>query len=323
MKFISFAASITMGGLAVFTQKQAFAHATLETSEASANSSYKGVVRIAHGCAGSPTISIKIKIPEGMIGVKPMPKQGWALSTIKAPYAQPYQSHGKTITEGVSEITWSGGKLLDDHYDEFVFKSSISDRVQAGSTLYVPVIQTCDIGESAWVEMPVSGQDPKSLKLPAPALKIAANGNPASGNPVADTVIKIGDLTITQPWSRQSPPAAKTAGGYMSIKNQGTADRLIAVESNYASAVEIHEMSNLNNVMTMRKLEAGLEIKPNETVTFAPGGYHVMFMGVKEPAKAGASFAATLVFEKAGRVDVMFNVQALTAPTHKHEEHKH
>jgi periplasmic copper chaperone A len=195
-----------------------------------------------------------------------------------------------------------------------VFRSSINDQVAVGSTLYIPVTQTCETGQNAWIETPSAGQDYKSLKSPAPNLKIIA---------AKDSSLKLGDLTITHAWSREAPPAAKTAGGYMSIKNQGTADRLISVESNYASAVEIHEMSNVNNVMTMRKLEAGLEIKSGETIVFAPGGYHVMFMGVKEPAKAGASFAATLVFEKAGRMDVMFNVQALSAPTHKHEEHKH
>jgi periplasmic copper chaperone A len=98
---------ILMATLSSISHKTAFAHATLETSEAAANSSYKAVIRIAHGCAGSPTTSIKIKIPEGMMNVKPMPKVGWTLSAIKAPYAKPYQNHGKTITEGISEIIWS------------------------------------------------------------------------------------------------------------------------------------------------------------------------------------------------------------------------
>ncbi len=314
MKLTSIFATFIVAAMIPTLVNPAFSHATLETSEATINLSYKGVIRIAHGCSGSPTTRIKIKIPEGIMSVKPMPKSGWTLTTVKADYSQPYQNHGKTITQGVSEIIWTGGKLLDDHYDEFVFRSTISDRVQAGSTLYLPVIQTCEIGENAWVETPSPTQDYKSLKSPAPSLKIITT---------KDTSFKLGDLTINQPWSREAPPAAKTAGGYMVIKNQGTADKLIAVESSYASAVEIHEMSNVNNVMTMRKLEAGLEIKAGETLTFAPGGYHVMFMGVKEPARAGANFAATLVFEKAGRVDVMFNVQALSATTHKHEEHKH
>jgi periplasmic copper chaperone A len=315
MKFISLTFVLVIMSLISVTHSTAFAHATLETPETASNSSYKGVVRIVHGCSASPTTSIKIKIPEGMIGVRPMPKSGWTLTTIKVPYTVSYQSHGKTITEAVSEITWSGGQLQDEHYDEFVFSSFISDRVQADSTLYLPVVQTCEKGQNAWVETPTAGQDYKSLNFPAPSLKITA---------AKDGSVKISDLSITQLWSREAPPAAKTTGGYMSIKNHGSvSDRLINVESTYSSAIELHEMSNANNVMTMRKLEAGLEIKPGETITFAPGGYHIMFMGVKEPAKAGTNFLATLIFEKAGRIDVTFNVQALQDKTHKHEGHKH
>ncbi len=314
---------IYMGALALnilcLSNSLVHAHATLETGEAISGSSYKAVIRIAHGCSGSPTLSIKVKIPDGIINVKPMPKPGWSVATTKAAYAQPYESHGKMITEGVSEIVWSGGKLPDEHYDEFTFRSSVSPRVQGGAILYVPVTQDCETGQAAWVETPAAGTDYKSLKLPAPALKIAAGK--------ASDLIKTGSLTITQPWSREAPSAAKTAGGYMKIKNEGTvADRLISVETPYANLAEIHEMRNGNTIMTMQKLEAGLEIKPGETIEFAPGGYHIMFMGVKNPVKAGSNFSATLVFEKAGRVDVNFNVQALGAANHqaqKAEEHKH
>ena len=311
--------STSLATLALFlvSVPHAHAHATLETGEAVAGSIYKGIVRIGHGCDGSPTLSVKVKIPEGIVSVKPMPKAGWDISIIKTPLAQPYESHGKTITEGVSEIIWSGGKLLDEHYDEFVFRGSISARAEVGSMLYIPVTQTCEAGQAAWIETPNAGEDGKNLKFPAPALKITA----------AKNTIKIGDITVAQPWSKEMPTGAKVAGGYMSIKNGGaTADKLIAVESAYAHSVEIHEMSDINSVMTMRKLEAGLEIKAGETIQFAPKGYHIMFMGVKEPAKLGSEFPAILVFEKAGRMDVMFKVQAFGAQNHSPNgsmEHKH
>ncbi len=315
---------IYMAALAAFnllclSNSLTYAHATLENGEAVSGSSYKAVIRIAHGCSGSPTLSLKVKIPDGMINVKPMPKSGWTLATVKAPYTQPYENHGKMISEGVSEITWSGGKLFDEHYDEFVFRGSVSSRVLAGKTLYVPVTQDCEAGQAAWVETPTEGADYKSLKFPAPFIKVTAIKNTA--------IVKIGDLAITQPWSREVPSGAKTAGGYMTIKNEGTvSDKLISVETPYASSTEIHEMSNANNIMTMRKLETGLEIKPGETVAFISGSYHIMFVGVKTPAKAGSRFPATFTFEKAGRVDVNFNVQALNASqqqTNMTEEHKH
>ncbi len=307
MKCIAFCAV-----LAVFVPQTLFAHATLEKTENTVGASYKGVVRIGHGCNGSATTSVKIKIPEGLIGVKPMPKMGWALTINKAAYTQTYTVHGKDVSEGVSEIIWSGGKLLDENYDEFVFTSQVSDKVAAGTTLYIPVTQICEQGETAWVETPNSqGQ---KLKSPAPALRVTAG---------KETGVKLGDLIIEQPWSRETPPAAKVAAGYFTIKNNGTAtDTLISVQSAIADTAELHSMSNTNGVMVMDKLGNGLEIKPSETVMFAPKGNHVMFMGLKNPQKPHTDFTATLVFEKAGRVEVMFHVRPLAAE-HEHKNHEH
>lgn len=148
----------------------AHAHVTLETGEAPAASYYKAVARIGHGCNGSPTKEIRIKVPDGMVSVKPMPKPGWEVSTVVGKLATPYESHGKTITEGVTEVRWSGGKLFDEHYDEFVFRGQLPDK--PGETLYVPIVQICDQGESRWIEIPAAGQADKDLKEPAPAIRL-------------------------------------------------------------------------------------------------------------------------------------------------------
>ncbi len=131
----------------------------------------------------------------------------------------------------------------------------------------------------------------------------------------------VGALKIGHPWSRATPPGAKVGGGYLSVENTGPeSDKLVAIEGNIAGPIEMHEMATNNGVMTMRALPAGIEIKPGATVTFAPGGYHVMFMNLKEPFKQGEMVKATLVFEKAGKVPVEFKVEAAGA---KMEEHKH
>lgn len=148
----------------------AFAHATLETAEAPAGSYYKAVVRIGHGCDGSATRDVRVKVPDGMVSVKPMPKPGWEVSTTVGPLAVPFQSHGKTITEGVTEVRWTGGTLLDAHYDEFVFRGQLPDK--PGETLYVPVVQICEKGEHRWIEIPASGQSPADLKEPAPTIRL-------------------------------------------------------------------------------------------------------------------------------------------------------
>ena len=125
---------------------------------------------------------------------------------------------------------------------------------------------------------------------------------------------KLGALEISQPWTRATAPTAKAGGGYMTITNKGTTpDRLIAVKSPAADKAEIHEMKMDGNVMRMRELDKGLEIPPGATVTLKPGGYHIMFMELKAPFAKDAKVPVTLVFEKAGSIDVTFVVQEMGA----------
>ena len=93
-------------------------------TQATVGSYYKAVFAVPHGCAGSATVKIRVQIPEGVIGVKPMPKAGWNLETVKGKYASEYELHGSKLSEGVKEVVWSGGKLADDNYDEFVVSHS-------------------------------------------------------------------------------------------------------------------------------------------------------------------------------------------------------
>ena len=104
----------------------ALAHVTLEAPEAAAGSAYKAVLRVPHGCAGAATLKVRVQIPEGFISVKPMPKAGWTLDTVKGSYANSYELHGNTISEGVKELSWTGN-LPDDYYDEFVFRAYLKD----------------------------------------------------------------------------------------------------------------------------------------------------------------------------------------------------
>jgi len=103
------------------------------------------------------------------------------------------------------------------------------------------------------------------------------------------------------------------------IKNTGTtADRLIAAKSPAADKVEIHEMKMDGNVMRMRAVEKGLDIPAGATVEFKPGGFHVMFMGLKAPFAKDARVPLTLVFEKAGSIDVELAVEAIGAASPGH-----
>ena len=120
----------------------------------------------------------------------------------------------------------------------------------------------------------------------------------------------LGALKITQPWSRATPRGAPVAAGYLRITNAGIqADRLVSVATPVAGKPSIHEMSMDGGVMKMRALPNGIEIKPGQTVELKPGGYHLMFVGLKAPLKAGESFPMKLKFEKAGEVTVDVKVE--------------
>lgn len=154
----------------------AMAHATLEIQSAAVGSTYKGVMRIGHGCDGQATLNVSVKIPEGVISVKPMPKAGWTLETTIGAYSETYDYYGKTLTEGVREIQWSG-ELSDAHYDEFVFRAKLSTKLTAGETIYFPTVQTCADGTAEWVNIPLEGQDPHDIDGPAPGLALTEAGH--------------------------------------------------------------------------------------------------------------------------------------------------
>jgi copper(I)-binding protein len=121
-------------------------------------------------------------------------------------------------------------------------------------------------------------------------------------------------LVVHHPWSRATPATAKIAAGYATIENIGQdGDRLVGGSLQVATGFEIHSMSVVDGVMTMRPVESGLEIPPGQTVKLEPNGLHLMFPGLRRPLKQGEKVAGTLVFEKAGTVAVEFTVDAIAA----------
>jgi uncharacterized protein YcnI len=158
----------------VLVTSPALAHVSLETKQAAVGSNYKAVFTVPHGCAGSATVKIRVQIPEGVVGVKPMPKAGWNLETVKGKYAAEYDYHGSKLSEGVKEVAWSGGKLTDDNYDEFVIATFLSGGLKPNSTLYFPVVQECEQGVSRWIDIPKAGADDHGhdSKSPAPGVKL-------------------------------------------------------------------------------------------------------------------------------------------------------
>jgi len=126
--------------------------------------------------------------------------------------------------------------------------------------------------------------------------------------------VTVGGLKISAPWARATPKGASVGGGYMKITNSGTApDRLVGGTTDISDSFEVHEMKMEDGVMKMRPVANGLEIKPGQTVTFDPSGYHMMFVDLKKQLVQGERFKATLEFAKAGKVDVDFTIEGIGA----------
>jgi len=133
---------------------------------------------------------------------------------------------------------------------------------------------------------------------------------------------KVGDLTIVHAHIPQPAETAQAAGGFMAIMNEGAeADRLIGVESDLAAKTELHESKvDANGVGTMEHVDA-IDIPAGGTVSLEHGGYHVMFMGLNGPLAEGEMHKAVLIFEKAGRVEIEFMIDAPTGQGDGHSDH--
>lgn len=136
----------------------------------------------------------------------------------------------------------------------------------------------------------------------------------AATTPAAGVEYSIGNLHITAPWMRATPKGASVASGYMTITNKGNEpDRLLSVESDIASTVEVHEMSKSGEVMKMRPLEKPLEIEPGGVVELKPSGYHLMFSHLKQGVNEGEKVRVTMVFEKAGKIEIELPASGIAA----------
>lgn len=304
----------------------AFAHASFEIDKVASETNFKAVLQVPHGCDGKATTEVQVKLPEGFVFAKPQPKAGWEIEIIKGDYQKSYDNHGKTVTSGPLEIRWKNGNLSDDYYDTFVIKGKISG-FDKESEIVFPVTQLCGATDKlVWDEIAAQGEDAHSLEHPAPTITVTpAQGEGHHGDHMAamagmgDATVKAGSLEISGGAVKAMLPGAKVGGGGFAVRNNGSDDdRLISAESPAVGRVELHEMIMQNDVMKMRKLEAGIAIPAGETVDLNSGSLHLMFMDVKKPFAEGESVPVTLTFEKAGKVDYVLPVGNAAGGAHKH-----
>lgn len=295
----------------------AMAHVVIDPGKAAPGAYYTGHFRIGHGCDAAATTSVRVELPQQIISAKPQPKAGWEIRIDRAPLAEPVKGEGgKSITERVTAVTWTG-ELAADQFDEFGLMMKLPETAGA---LYFPTVQTCKVGELRWTDIPAAGQAWHDVPHPAPVLELTAAGgaDDMAGMDMGQGVTA-GSLTINDAHAIARP--GPNGAAYFTVENKGAeADRLTGIKGDVAQAVEIHSMSNENGVMQMRPV-TGVDIAAGATVSFEPGGYHVMLIGLKSPLKAGDSLALTLVFQKAGEVPLTVKVRAADGGGSDHHDH--
>jgi periplasmic copper chaperone A len=122
--------------------------------------------------------------------------------------------------------------------------------------------------------------------------------------------IVVHPVSASNVWARETVPAQEVAGVYMNLTS--IADiRLVSATSPRATAVEIHEMSMVDNVMQMRELSGGLKLTKGSITELNPGGVHLMLTGIKSPLKAGSVVPVTLAFETKDKKRSTIKVEAI------------
>jgi uncharacterized protein YcnI len=171
MRVSSALAAAAASILVVAFAGHASAHVTANPNEAPADSFFRTALRVPHGCEGSSTVAVRVKIPEGLTSVKPQMKPGWEITITMQKLDQPIDAgHGQMITETVDEVAWRGGPLPDVYFDEFGLSMKLP--AAPGETLYFPTVQECEQGVHRWIEIPAAGQEWGDLDEPAPFLRL-------------------------------------------------------------------------------------------------------------------------------------------------------
>lgn len=151
----------------------ASAHVTVQPADAAADSYAQLIFTVPHGCNGSATKALRVKLPDGILSAKPQMKPGWRVEIktrkLDTAVAGP---HGKSVSEVIDEVDWRGGPLPDNLYDTFGLVVRLPDK--AGQVLYFPAVQECEQGVARWIEIPTSSHSADKLHAPAPAVRLKA-----------------------------------------------------------------------------------------------------------------------------------------------------
>ena len=180
--------------LAVGAAGSVSAHVSIDEEAVEAGSLAVVTFALAHGCAGSPTTQVRIQVHESIPDVTPTINANWTVDKVIERLDDPIVgSHGELLNERVREVVYTAITPLEDGYrDTFELSIEVPDSA-VGQTLYFPTIQRCEVGETAWIEIPTDDADGGALAAPAPSVLVVAGLDgeavvEASDSTTADTL---------------------------------------------------------------------------------------------------------------------------------------
>lgn len=245
----------------------ASAHVSLDPARVEAGTTYRGVLRVGHGCDGAATTTLDVQVPVGVSRVRALPKPGWQL-----------------LQTG-NEIVWTAerGKALDAK-DKGEFGIEFEAPKQTGP-VWFKALQRCQGASMNWADVPAQGTSTEGMKTPALLLQVMS---------AQDMAAIAAQPTIEGAWVRASVPGQQATGAFMRITAK-TPTQLVGASTPVAGTAEVHEMKMEGDVMRMRPAGA-VELPAGRAFELKPGGYHLMLQDLKKPLEAGSTVPLTLVF---------------------------
>ena len=148
---------------------EAFAHVSLEQKNVQAGGAFDATFKVGHGCSGSPTVRLNVRIPDGVVAVKPQAKDGWTVTSETGALGHATISGGRTFSDGARTVTWSG--LLPPHQaGSFTLRAQLADDATVGKRLIFPVYQQCEKGEERWIDSDEEDDHPAPFLTIVPKL---------------------------------------------------------------------------------------------------------------------------------------------------------
>ena len=200
-------AALMMAGLA-----GASAHVSINPDKTTANSYALLTFGVPHGCDTSGTTKLTINLPEELTDATPTVNPNWTVEKVTQTLPEPKKlADGTSITKRTSQIVYTAKAPLDPHLrDALVLSVKLPD--SAGKTLYFPTLQNCELGQTNWAEIPKDGQDPHSLKAPAPSVSVTAAGAAAADGHMAASISTEQAASVTDDGSQARSWAGLIAG---------------------------------------------------------------------------------------------------------------